>query len=348
MKTSRNEDIESEVAGYQAFMSQLARILHRYTARALDSLQEDIRGMMERGFYDPKTSVVFINSQADSTTIKRIEELVGQVPKGMRKRAWNEVLSKIVTGKMTNRNAIRTVSRLSLWTMIDSMVTSSARILDEVTVDGYLHGMYMMQKTAGVGWPTDALKQGRMQIIVHHVLTQSEARKFLTVAADMASDEVLYQMLKGSKERDVLTGMEKSKTASVYRSKREARTKLTEAANEAHMEAYREHGVKMYRFVATYDERTCPICGSLDGKKFPISEAMAGKNYPPMHPNCRCTTVAVMSKEIEEKMANPDFYDRSTNQYVPVPRDFNYEQWYKTFGPGRTDGIEYKPKYRKK
>ena len=42
---TRDSDIEDEVAGYQARMSQLARILYRHTGRALDTLKADLRDM---------------------------------------------------------------------------------------------------------------------------------------------------------------------------------------------------------------------------------------------------------------------------------------------------------------
>ena len=36
---------------------------------------------------------------------------------------------------------------------------------------------------------------------------------------------------------------------------------------------------------------TCETCAALDGKHFKLKDAQAGVNYPPMHPNDRCTTV---------------------------------------------------------
>ena len=57
------------------------------------------------------------------------------------------------------------------------------------------------------------------------------------------------------------------------------------------LEAYKEAGIEHYQFVASFDERTCDFCGGLDGEIIPVSEARAGDNYPPLHANCRCTTV---------------------------------------------------------
>lgn len=101
------------------------------------------------------------------------------------------------------------------------------------------------------------------------------------------------------------------------------------------MESYIRAGVKRYEFIATYDEKTCLICGKLDGKKFPIGEAKVGVNYPPMHPGCRCTTVAVLSAEIEEMQRKARIENGDPVEYM------TYESWYDTYGPGK-DGPKFK------
>ena len=42
------------------------------------------------------------------------------------------------------------------------------------------------------------------------------------------------------------------------------------------------------------DSRTSKICNELDGKRFKVKDRQAGTNYPPMHPFCRSTTIAVI------------------------------------------------------
>lgn len=68
------------------------------------------------------------------------------------------------------------------------------------------------------------------------------------------------------------------------------RTEIAHARSMSDMKAYEDIGTKRYRYLATLDERTCPVCGGLDGKIFELSEAAEGVNYPVMHPRCRCTT----------------------------------------------------------
>ncbi|MCR8844069.1 minor capsid protein [Paenibacillus sp. SC116] len=88
--------------------------------------------------------------------------------------------------------------------------------------------------------------------------------------------------------------------------------------NEAIRLAYEAAGVKQYEYVAKLDRRTSDTCLILDDKKFNVSDAKRGTNYPPMHPRCRSTTI-----EITDGMENL----RLSGQ--PLPKDMTYEQWRK-------------------
>ena len=65
---------------------------------------------------------------------------------------------------------------------------------------------------------------------------------------------------------------------------------------QATLDEYQEDNIKKYRYLATLEVHTCPICGELDGKVFPVKDAEKGVNYPTMHPHCRCTTVPALEK----------------------------------------------------
>jgi len=64
---------------------------------------------------------------------------------------------------------------------------------------------------------------------------------------------------------------------------------------EGYKQAGEELGLEYYEYDAFLDTRTSSICRDLDKKRFKVSEAEVGVNYPPMHPNCRSTTQLVLS-----------------------------------------------------
>ena len=345
---SWNDDIEREVASYQGNMTPLAKSLTRITNRALDGLIADVRAMMERGRYADTPAAIFLNGYADASTIVRMEALSKALPDRYRDMIWKSIIGQIARHRMTNIRAIRTLARLNCYAVLDDMLSTTARILSEVAKDGYYRGTFVLQKETGVGWAVDAIKGGRVQVIVDSVFDMPDAKRYMDPLVDMSSKVVIDSILRGLPPDTVSKSVDDIKGSMRFRSKREARTAITETAGEAHKEAYKKHGIKQYQFIATWDERTCPVCGALDGKVFDRDDATVGVNYPPMHPNCRCTTVAKLDPEIEELMAERYYTDDATGIKHEIPQNFGYKDWYDTYGPGRKDGVAYRPKFKKK
>lgn len=103
------------------------------------------------------------------------------------------------------------------------------------------------------------------------------------------------------------------------------RTEMNHFANEAEMMAYQELDIDEYRFIATLDKVTCVHCAKLDKRKFKVSERKIGYNYPPIHPNDRCTTIAVIDDEVKDDLLRRA-KDEDGNT-IFIPQDMNYNQW---------------------
>lgn len=82
-----------------------------------------------------------------------------------------------------------------------------------------------------------------------------------------------------------------------YKASRLVRTELTYVQNAAAADTYEKAGCKKYEYCAALDNRTSEECKKLNGQQFYFAEAVVGKNFPPMHANCRCTIVPVFDDE---------------------------------------------------
>ena len=74
-----------------------------------------------------------------------------------------------------------------------------------------------------------------------------------------------------------------------------ARTELTYIQNQATMDSYKKANVEEYEYLSAKDNRVSPICLEQNGKRYKVNEAIVGVNYPPLHVNCRCSTIAVIN-----------------------------------------------------
>lgn len=98
--------------------------------------------------------------------------------------------------------------------------------------------------------------------------------------------------------------------------------------SEEDMISYKLSGIKEYSFLAALDDRTCPICGKLDGQKFKVRNYRIGVNCPPMHEGCRCATIAYFGQELS---ANSKRWSRNPQTGRPeyVPANMTYKEWAK-------------------
>lgn len=112
-----------------------------------------------------------------------------------------------------------------------------------------------------------------------------------------------------------------------YNSRRLIRTETTYACNQAEMLSYKELDIDRYKYVATLDSRTSPICQKLDGKIFETKDAQAGKNLPAMHPNCRSTTIPYFEDGMPTVRAARD----ENGNRIKVPASMKYDEWYKKY-----------------
>lgn len=110
-----------------------------------------------------------------------------------------------------------------------------------------------------------------------------------------------------------------------------ARTEFNHIANEATYDGYRESGIEKYQFLATLDHRTSEMCGNLDSNIYKLSEKIVGVNYPPVHTNCRSTTIPYFPKDEIDTMfddvATRIARDPKTGKAYFVPADMTYKQW---------------------
>ena len=108
---------------------------------------------------------------------------------------------------------------------------------------------------------------------------------------------------------------------------------------EGYKQASEELGLQYYEYDAFLDSRTSSFCRELDGKRFKITDAEVGVNYPPRHPNCRSTTQLVLdedykqeekpkeeAKEAEKPVEYKKFNNKETlNEYFY--NNENYQKW---------------------
>lgn len=169
--------------------------------------------------------------------------------------------------------------------------------LSGVAQDQYYETFYELYRGVGVGQSFNLLTEPQVLSLIRNEVAGANFSTRVWDNRDKLST-VVNQTLKAGITQGLSNGQMAKAIAEKMGSGRKVaerllRTEVTNSLNQASLIGYQRSGiVENYEYIATLDDRTSAICTDLDGQVFPTSKAVAGLNFPPMHPNCRSTTAA--------------------------------------------------------
>ena len=122
--------------------------------------------------------------------------------------------------------------------------------------------------------------------------------------AKAIKNQLIIGLNKGINYRTMSQNITKKFETSYRNAERMVRTETNHIQNQATLMGYKDAGVVKYQFLAVMDSRTSHTCANLNDEVFKTEDATEGENYPPMHPNCRSTTVPYEYSDIESDPVN--------------------------------------------
>lgn len=109
--------------------------------------------------------------------------------------------------------------------------------------------------------------------------------------------------------------MNKFEEVSKSSAKRLVTTEASYMLNESSMKVF-EDEFDEYKYNAMLDYRTSKLCRRLDGEIYKISERKAGKNFPPMHPNCRSSFTIVIPDDWMDRAIEKHYKKNKKDAFV--------------------------------
>lgn len=193
--------------------------------------------------------------------------------------------------------------------------------------DAYKHCIFDMQKGMGVSSAFDIMPTSRINRILGAKWSGEHfsARVWgnTNALADGLQNDMLVGIMSGKSEKKMAEDIMNRCAVGVFEARRLVRTEACYIANQAELDGYKQTGIESYEFSAVLDNRTSKLCDNvdgLDGKIFKISEAVPGKNLPPMHPFCRSTTLPILPSEEELDREIAELSDE-------IGADVDFEEW---------------------
>jgi len=240
--------------------------------------------------------------------------------------------------RITKRLALQADMLIQSKLIADVELELLTRALMSTINEAYYRTIFDLQRGTGYVFDFAAMPRRTIEAILKRPWSGEHFSKRIwgntDVLAKTLTEVITGGLMSGASIRQMREQIEERFAVSKHAANRLLRTETTYMANAAEMEAYEEAGIERYRFVATLDLRTSEKCRQQDGKVYLVKDARPGVNMPPMHPNCRSTTVAVIDVG-EEMNLQRRARDPVTGKTMLVPASMNYQQWYDTYVKGK-------------
>lgn len=203
--------------------------------------------------------------------------------------------------------------------------------LNNVANETYNRTIYDLQRETGIGYSFGQLSDTQLEVLGKSRWSGLNYSDRVWGNTTLLSDKLSGTIVQGMTAGKSVNQMARDITnifgeEARYNAIRLIRTETNFFANQVQLEAYKESEVSRYIYVATLDGRTSDICADLDGQSFDIKDAQEGVNYPPMHPNCRSTTIKDRQDldKLERRAKDKD------GNTIKIPANISYKEWKNT------------------
>lgn len=194
----------------------------------------------------------------------------------------------------------------------DENVKLSDFLQDTVKVN-YYESCFRMQRGFGIGFNVSQINESLVRQILNYPWSEKTFSEAVWGHVDhiaaVTRAQISLGFVKGSSVQEMEKNIRQIMDSGKYATERLVRTECKYFANQGELASYKENGIEKYRFVGGSEGSTSNCgCEELNGQVFRVEDAVAGVNYPPIHPNCLCTVVAAFDKSLfsdKSKKGNP-------------------------------------------
>lgn len=232
--------------------------------------------------------------------------------------------------------ALKLECRQQIEQLTGGMTDDVDAVLQDTYREGYYRSLYEVQKGVAVGFEVAKLDSNLVKRIINkpwHIDGSDFSSSIWNNKAKLLGvidKEISKMVLTGSSPEKTIRAIQNQMHTSKSNAQRLVLTESAFFTTRAQADSYGELGIELYEVNATLDKRTCDLCGSFDGKKFPVIEMEVGVNAPPFHPRCRCTTCPYDEDSDVFGVGTRAARDEN-GKTVSVPGDMTFEEWKKKF-----------------
>lgn len=280
--------------------AKISRRLRRLQLEAMEEIEQQIDAFYGR--YATKEGISMQEAR------KRVSKLdIEKYERKAKRYVRNKNFSERANEEMRLYNVTMSINRLELLKAnihleLLAMTSQEQRILFE-TMTASARAEY--ERQSGILGQSINYNEKNIQAIVNASFLNATWSDRLWDNQDALRselDRLLNRgMVQGLNPRVLARELRKTFDTSVYNSERLLVTELGRVQIQVQEDSFKQAEIEEYEYIAQIDNRTSKTCRSLDGEIFKVKDMQPGTNAPPMHPWCRSSIAAFVSRESFEK-----------------------------------------------
>lgn len=320
-----------------------AKDLAKYYIAASRHLQSEQNAILRRfaltHHMTIKEAEELISSLKDPSSIKELIKALKKDPKNA--ELVREFEAHSARARIMRLNSLQSQVTYTTGQIQVLLNKKAQKLFVNLAKSAYYNTMFDAMQRAGYGFNVKMLDEKRIKRVMDRSWAGSGFSKRLwgntKALEDAVKKEIMVNLLTGRPLIKASQAINEEFGKGYNNARRLIRTESAYITNQMTLEGYKDLEADKYIYVAILDLKTSEVCRSLDKKRFLVSSAKVGVNYPPMHPWCRSTTIPWMPDSLLKNMKQRAL-DPRTGKHVLVPGDMTYEQWYKQFVQGQPAG----------
>lgn len=322
----RAEELEKRAAEQGETLIRQALRHYKRAAQEISSQIEEFYGRYasEQGLSYAEAVKVLRGSEAKAwtKTLGVYVDEINALPDGaLKDRLKAELDARAYSSRITRLDALKAQVDMEVDRLMIDLEDGMGEGFGDLYTDSYYRKMFDIQQHAGKMFDFAHLNRELVEQTLSYPWSGADFSSRLWENKRALLFHLREIMTQGAIQGKGVAALSKELSDKLGQSYKTAerliRTEANHFHNAADVAAYKAAGVRQYEFIATLDNRTSAVCAGLDGKVFDIGDAQTGVNYPPMHPNCRSTTVEY----------DPDEWKDWETIGQPMPERMTYAQW---------------------
>ena len=315
---------------------------------ALEDIEVEIR-KIENNYkklidVDDETAKYYLTQVQEDVSTAQLLQALEQAPD---EKARRDILEYINSNERSTlayaarRERYRAVEK-EIYARIKVIAAKGIPLMGEMLKNAYKESYYGniddMAKGANVGIRFSILNDRAINEAVNAKWSGKHFSKSIWDNTDKLAEEsqklVVKALMSGESLNKTADKLAEKFQVSKFQATTLVRTETAHIHNEADFQAYKDVGIKRYKYLATLDYATCGTCQPLDGMVFDVSQRQEGVNAPVMHPRCRCTTTP------DVDYTNRRARDPITGKSSVIDGSVTYEQWVKNMTSQQKSALE--------